>query len=138
MNTVHFIKPDIGTYLSWQQVHVSLVRQVLQDLAVPHGKGQEALYVQLLVLGTRKSHHLVIAQSLLLHRDDLLHKVDVDCLVMGQVLVPVDRDEANMTGSWVDMGDLLVDLLLAPVLGSKRLGRDPLCSVVVSDYFHNG
>ena len=85
---------QMGTYLSGQLSHVLWDRQIFVDGGVGGGEVEQLVDAQRVVLRCIEHLHRVGLQGLLLHREYLLHEVDVDALYRRHVVAELDGEEA--------------------------------------------
>lgn len=110
-----------GTYLTRQSAHISRFWKILKYEVVASCLVNDLLDAQGTVLRGCDVHDIRVLERLFLTAHDILHEVYGYALVGRQVLVTVHGEKAKRTHNQKLVLNLLVDLLLALVLGGKAL-----------------
>ena len=115
------LKLSAGTYLSRQSAHVTRFWEVLKYEVVPSRLVNDVLDAQGTILRGCDVDDIRVLERLFLTSHDILHEIYGNTLVGRQVLVAVHGQKAKQTHNQLHAQNLLVDLLLALVLGGEAL-----------------
>ena len=112
------------TYLSGQCREVTRLREVVFHLLILDGKVKDVLDTQGRILGGVDVFNIGGFHGVLLFGHDRFHKIYVHGLVWWKIKSAIDGQQATRLGSRCHVMDLLIDLLLASILGSQALSCD--------------